>query len=680
MSSTEAAAGDPAGDSGGRPPKRNRITVACTWCRQRKSRCDGTRPKCATCRHHGYVCEYSDTAPLTRLSGSKELAAIESRLATLERSVTGLHGRVACVEAFKDGIASPNTHSHRSPGPPLFDGHDPATVETEDPTDGIGSIVFTKEEEAGFFGPSSNIAFTRLIVRTTTAILKATLTTASSSSPADNALQSHMLRVSRQPSLAPNRSSLSDGISVGTEPFFLPGESEILSLIDIYFRTTGVLFPYIDRETFLYTYHQLNSTNLRAVRRSWLGLLNMVLAMATSASHGSTLSASQRAAKSDIFFRRAWELCDKQSRHGTSLELVQMLLLMSQYLQGTERSIETWNIHGLAVKAAYQLGLHSPNALKQYPPLEQEIRKRTWFGCILVDRSLSMTMGRPSSIPQKFIKLDLPTPKVLSPERNDVQQLTDEHSVNFYKATITLYIIMGEIVDDLYESNLGCDTSDNVFDVASQLLQFEQKFLAWQHSLPPTLTLVDSNFLSLENSDQEILRYRFILTIRFLNVRILAHRPLLCKYLELLGTPRPDIQQLAVLMQVGVNSLRICAQSALMIITLMRAVLTFPDPPRHLLGAWWFSLYYTFNAALIIYSTLLAQHQMQILNQHPILEGVGLDMDSLHQAIECLSMLFQGNRMTEKCARYTTSLAQLLSLICMWSLLLRVKIPADLLF
>jgi hypothetical protein len=59
---------------------------------------------------------------------------------------------------------------------------------------------------------------------------------------------------------------------------------------------------------------------------------------------------------------------------------------MSQYLQGTDRSIETWNVHGLAVKAAYQLGLHSPNALILYQNPEREIRKRTWFGCVLLDR------------------------------------------------------------------------------------------------------------------------------------------------------------------------------------------------------------------------------------------------------------------------------------------------------
>lgn len=68
---------------------------------------------------------------------------------------------------------------------------------------------------------------------------------------------------------------------------------------------------------------------------------------------------------------------------------VQFLLLMSQYLQGTESPVQTWSIHGLAVKAAYQLGLHSKYALERYGPLEREIRIRTWYGCVLLDRYVS---------------------------------------------------------------------------------------------------------------------------------------------------------------------------------------------------------------------------------------------------------------------------------------------------
>lgn len=66
--------------------------------------------------------------------------------------------------------------------------------------------------------------------------------------------------------------------------------------------------------------------------------------------------------------------------------LVQYLLILGQYLQGTQKSVQAWTTHGLAISAAYQLGLHSPDANKGFPPLESEIRKRTWFGCVLLDR------------------------------------------------------------------------------------------------------------------------------------------------------------------------------------------------------------------------------------------------------------------------------------------------------
>jgi hypothetical protein len=71
-----------------------------------------------------------------------------------------------------------------------------------------------------------------------------------------------------------------------------------------------------------------------------------------------------------------------------------------------------------------------------------------------------------------------------------------------------------------------------------------------------------------------------------------------------------------------------------------------------------------FNASLVIYSTLLINHQMIAL-QHPLdLVDSGLSMDSLSEAIGCLSLLYKGSRMTEKCVRYITALANTLSVIC----------------
>ncbi|KAF9691803.1 hypothetical protein EKO04_010190 [Ascochyta lentis] len=409
----------------------------------------------------------------------------------------------------------------------------------------------------------------------------------------------------------PDQFNTASGSFHKVEAFALPPEKETLLLIERYFRTTGVLFPYIDEKAFLRTYREVASTNIRTVRRSWLGLLNMVIAMSIHVSPDSEISTNERAIRSGVFFSRAMALCDKQIRHGTSLEVVQLLLLMSQYLQGTDRSIETWNIHGLAVKAAYQLGLHSPNALKLYPNPEREVRKRTWFGCVLLDRTLSMTFGRPSSIPDKYVKLDLPSADAmhLSLSPNAASSSVGDASSQFYAATITLYIIMGEIVDLLYGDNLGCEIQYDVFDLASTILQFEQK------------------------------------------------------YLDVLGSPNPEPQQLKVLRQVGANSLRICVQSALDLIQMIRDVLSPPNPRRHLLGAWWFALYYTFNAALIVYSALLVESQAKLQDQLTVFTTHDLTIDHLQQAVECLSLLSDGTQMIEKCVQYTSHLAQLLSVI-----------------
>ncbi|CAN9324119.1 unnamed protein product [Alternaria alternata] len=157
----------------------------------------------------------------------------------------------------------------------------------------------------------------------------------------------------------------------------------------------------------------------------------------------------------------------------------------------------------------------------------------------------------------------------------------------------TLYKILGEIIEVLYENNLGCDAPENLFGIASSLLQFEQKYIGWQHSLPARFSLIVPGAQPFDGTGELNLRFRLILTLRFLNVRILTHRPMLSKYLELISNPQSDMQQMTILKQIGANSMRICINSAIGVIELVRGVLAPQEPRSHLLGAWWFSLYYS---------------------------------------------------------------------------------------
>lgn len=135
-------------------------------------------------------------------------------------------------------------------------------------------------------------------------------------------MHSHVLRASRPPSPVPDRpSATGQPPDAPANPFDMPPPDRTLQLVLQYFENTGLLFPYIHRESFLATYHDAAASSFRRVRRSWLGLLNMVLAMAVSASYLDERGAQRRMAESGVFFHRAMALCEKQIRFGASLEI-----------------------------------------------------------------------------------------------------------------------------------------------------------------------------------------------------------------------------------------------------------------------------------------------------------------------------------------------------------------------
>lgn len=106
----------------------------------------------------------------------------------------------------------------------------------------------------------------------------------------------------------------------------LPPDHEMQRLIRAYFSNTGILFPYIHEQGFFDTYHQFRQSGFRSnVSRTWLGLLNMILAMATCTSCWEESGSDSHFEQSDIFYRRAQELCQTQMLRGTTLEIGKFL-------------------------------------------------------------------------------------------------------------------------------------------------------------------------------------------------------------------------------------------------------------------------------------------------------------------------------------------------------------------
>lgn len=106
------------------------------------------------------------------------------------------------------------------------------------------------------------------------------------------------------------------------QPNVLPPDHETQRLLRCYFSNTGILFPFIHEQSFFETYDRVRSDNFRKdVRRTWLGLLNMILAMAVCTANWADESGPDQLKQSEIYFRRGQELCKSQILRGTTLEI-----------------------------------------------------------------------------------------------------------------------------------------------------------------------------------------------------------------------------------------------------------------------------------------------------------------------------------------------------------------------
>lgn len=429
-------------------------------------------------------------------------------------------------------------------------------------------------------------------------------------------------------------------------------------------RLLIILNPICSHEgRFWETYEAVRKNNFRTVRRSWLALLYMLFALSSLSSPYETASVAIISAESEEWFNLASGLCLKQvfSESGINLEVAQVLMWMVLYLQGTHSSMKTWLIHGMAVRVAYQLGLHSGDASKVTDPIEREYRKRTWSGLVLLDCTLSMTYGRPPQIHDAWSSLEKPVAYTDSTQRGFLA--ADELSVGFLFANIRLYEILQKAIVRLYGNNSGARMSFNVENIA-KVYMLEGELLQWSKDLPPQLAVMQCNQILAEalplTVPLEILsrRQRTVLTLRYLNARILIHRPILEGLLEAINSEGVDMDYLQVIRQAGANSVSFAVTCATKLIYIMHRLVAGSNREQghQQLGAWWFSLYYTFNALLAILGGLVVSRERwdcpSILSKKQRESAI----EALYQTLGVLDGLDKGHSTVTRCRSYIQEL------------------------
>ncbi|KAK7892773.1 hypothetical protein LTR67_007010 [Exophiala xenobiotica] len=386
----------------------------------------------------------------------------------------------------------------------------------------------------------------------------------------------------------------------------LPPKQLADSLIDAYFLHVHRLYPFVHEPSFRSKYDhmwvQASNEHVEPEPR-WMGLLNIVFA------HGcefcDSLPQEGSPAVASEFLNRTRKIVYAHVFREGSLELIQALLLMSHYLQGTMELNECWSLVGLMIRTSVSLGFHMNPPESVHSVVEQEMRKRVWWGCYIIDRTLSMKFGRPISTQGAHLyTVDLPL-------EVDDQYITESSAqprqpegrpslIVFFIQTIKQQSVIENILSNLYN---GCPSSTpNVKPLRSlgQLVVLDDELLSWWDNLPAHLKcepdLPDGpdfrrqrNVIYIRQGYPDSFLLQFPPTVlmfpsRYLNTRLLLHRHAFLIFCR--QRVEDEFHQ-----AVAVASSRCCIAAARDTIKTIHR-----EYSRRLLNSLWYSLHYVFTA------------------------------------------------------------------------------------
>lgn len=289
-----------------------------------------------------------------------------------------------------------------------------------------------------------------------------------------------------------------------TGSYELPAKQLADSLLDAYFARVHRLYPFVHEPTFRLDYERIyllqDPESLAESRPVSIALLYMVFA------HGAefcrSLTEIEAVSMAADFVGKAKRIVFAQIFRQESLELVQSLLMMCQYLQSTLELNQCWSLVGLMTRTAISLGLHfNPPASESLTTVEKEVRKRVWWGCFMIDRTLSMKLGRPPSIlsatafdvdlplnvDDQYISQDLVTPR--QPDYRPSLML-------FFTHTIQQGRLIEKVLHELYRPNNTTakdaakrhpEQSDLNSHVIGQTVILDGEHLSWWNNAPAHL-------------------------------------------------------------------------------------------------------------------------------------------------------------------------------------------------
>ncbi|KAI1387013.1 fungal-specific transcription factor domain-containing protein [Hypoxylon trugodes] len=338
--------------------RRRRImkrgAAACSRCRKRKQKCDGRLPTCSPCSTAGAVCVPSER--FLRRNPSCNCAELREQVNALNNQVAELTSRLA----EKRSHAQTNLDGYNPPSPTISQSVDrDETVEKSCTVRILRPTFPRKTSENGFLSSPWHLW----------------------GNIDDRTLTDHSIH----------------GISWNSSQAVWP------QLIDVFFSRRWPQLPVIHKPTFLQKHFIPFSENRSDCSPSSFQV-NIVLAIAAAEK---TVLDDDSVLSHHDYFKIATQSLEAVFA-ADDIDCVQSLLLLAMYGSHEPQYVDMWYTVGLALRLAVGIDLHRQEAIEGCNVLEAEMRKRLWWSVYVMDRSMSVALGRPLGIQDSDITMPLP--------------------------------------------------------------------------------------------------------------------------------------------------------------------------------------------------------------------------------------------------------------------------------
>lgn len=483
---------------------------------KKKSRCDAVRPRCANCKIRNISCSYGPPGyhfpRVNHLDHTRQQAAnlgqrpLSSETPTSKPFRTNLRGVEVQSRRFHHGGNNTDECAGFDSIPSITDEDDIVTsidpqTQASYPFNHAGNlssennhhrdskrsydILAADESDAPQSHYKGSSTFPSL-----------TLFSRNESEPTHNPQRT--LGTTPSSIELPSLYGLTNNPSIHASLFELPDRALANSLVDSYFKRTHKLYPFLHEGIFRADYESqwARSPSGQSSRLSWFGLLNMVFV------HGcqccDAVPQDQVPVYTTSFISQAKNIIVSQVLMPGTLETVQSLLLICYYLQGTIDLHECWNLVGLMMWTATSLGLHLQSVRDDIPPVEEEMRKRSWWGCFVLNCTLSMKFGRPPLLRTEESSVDFPLAvddQYIINDSFTSRQPNDTPSfVSYFVTIIKLAHIVHDMLEELYRRTsrtLEPDTSQRgrtqqspCSRVLSKITTLDGQLQVWSTTVP----------------------------------------------------------------------------------------------------------------------------------------------------------------------------------------------------